>query len=112
VLAQLPREASVNAPDTIRGLAEAMREAGIKPELEVFDSGMAYLACELLDRGILEAPFYANVILGGPNTAPARAGELAHLSSNRCPRERSGLPVGWEPSSSRQTVWPSSWEAM
>ena len=73
------REAIVNAPDTIVALAERMRERGIRPELEVFDSGMAYLAHELLDRGVLETPLYANLLLGSPNTAPATAGDLAHL---------------------------------
>ena len=71
--------ASVNAPDTIVALAERMAERGIKPELEIFDSGMAYLAAELLDRGTLQAPLYANLLLGSGNTAPATAGALAHL---------------------------------
>ena len=44
-------QASVNAPDVIDGLARAMAERGIRPELEVFDTGMAYLAHELLHRG-------------------------------------------------------------
>ena len=34
------RQASVNAPDTIRALAERMAERGVKPELEAFDLGM------------------------------------------------------------------------
>jgi len=72
-------QASVNAPATIIALAERMRERGIKPELEVFDSGMAYLAAELLHRGVLEPPLYANLLLGGPNTAPATARQLAAL---------------------------------
>ena len=45
--------ASVNAPDMIVALAERMTERGIAPELEVFDTGMAYLAAELEDRGVL-----------------------------------------------------------
>jgi uncharacterized protein (DUF849 family) len=75
------RSASVNAPDMIVALAERMAERGIRPELEVFDSGMAYLAHELLAEGTLEAPLYANILLGGPNTAPATAGDLAHLAA-------------------------------
>jgi 3-keto-5-aminohexanoate cleavage enzyme len=71
---------SVNSLATIRALAERMRERGIKPELEVFDTGMAYLATRLADEGLLgEPPLYANVLLGGPNTAPARAETLAQL---------------------------------
>lgn len=73
--------ASVNDPDTIRRLLDRMGEAGIKPELEIFDSGMAYLAADLLDRGLLSAPLYANVILGSLGTAPARAADLAHLTA-------------------------------
>ncbi len=70
---------SVNSLEMIRALAQRMRERGIKPELEVFDTGMAYLASKLCDEGCLEAPLYANVLLGGPNTAPARAETLAQL---------------------------------
>jgi uncharacterized protein (DUF849 family) len=72
--------AVVNAPDTIVRLAARMRERGIRPELEIFDTGMAYLAHELLARDVLEAPLYANVMLGGPNTAPATAEALAQLT--------------------------------
>jgi 3-keto-5-aminohexanoate cleavage enzyme len=73
------REASVNAPDTIVALASRMAARGIRPELEVFDTGMAYLACELVDRGVVADPLYANVILGGPNTPPATAAALSAL---------------------------------
>jgi len=71
--------ASVNAPDTIVALAERMASRGIRPELEIFDTGMAYLASELLDRGILQPPLYANLILGSVNTAPATNRALANL---------------------------------
>jgi 3-keto-5-aminohexanoate cleavage enzyme len=72
-------QASVNPPDVIEGLARAMADRGIRPELEVFDTGMAYLAHELLHRGLVAPPLYANVLLGGPNSAPATAGALAAL---------------------------------
>jgi uncharacterized protein (DUF849 family) len=71
--------ASVNPPETIRALAERMARAGIRPELEVFDTGMAYLAHTLGAEGLLPEPMYANVLLGSPNTAPARMGDLARL---------------------------------
>ena len=71
--------ASVNAPDMIVALAERMAERGIRPELEIFDTGMAYLAAELLDRGVLRPPLYANLILGSVNTAPATNRALANL---------------------------------
>jgi uncharacterized protein (DUF849 family) len=71
--------ASTNSPQTIRALAELMAAAGIRPELEVFDSGMAYLAHTLHAEGLLQPPMYVNVLLGSANTAPARMGDLAHL---------------------------------
>ncbi len=71
---------SVNAPETIEALALAMRERGIKPELEIFDSGMAYVAEHLADRGVLEPPFYVNLMMGSLGTAPARAANLAALA--------------------------------
>lgn len=70
---------SINSPDTIKALAAMMAEAGIRPELEIFDSGMAAYAHHLADKGLLEPPFYANLMLGSINTAPATAGDLAHL---------------------------------
>jgi 3-keto-5-aminohexanoate cleavage enzyme len=71
--------ASVNSPQTIEALATRMRDAGLRPELEIFDTGMAYLAHELVESGLLKPPLYANVLLGSVNTAPATAGSLAQL---------------------------------
>lgn len=65
------RTASVNAPDTIRRLAERMRERGITPELEVFDLGMANIVRYLLDRDIIAPPLYVNVLFGNVATAQA-----------------------------------------
>lgn len=58
------QSASLNAPDTIRQLAQRMLERGIRPELEVFDVGMAHFAGVLLKEGLLQAPLYVNVLLG------------------------------------------------
>jgi 3-keto-5-aminohexanoate cleavage enzyme len=68
---------SVNAIADIEALAARMAQAEIKPELEVFDLGMAQMAQRLLDRGLLGAsPPYVNVLLGNVNTAPAHARAL------------------------------------
>ena len=70
---------SVNAPDTVAGLARRMSEAGIRPELEVFDSGMAAVASAMLSDGRIREPLYANLILGAPHTGAASVRELSHL---------------------------------
>ena len=70
------RQASVNAPDTIRGLAERMRERGIMPELEVFEPGMVSFGRHLVERGLIEPPCYVNVLLGNPGTSRLSPGSL------------------------------------
>jgi len=71
------RQASVNAPDIIRGLAERMRERGVMPELEVFEPGMVAFGRHLVDTGVLDAPCYVNVLLGNPGTSRLTPGALA-----------------------------------
>lgn len=70
---------SVNSPDMIARLAEAMREAGIRPELEAFDIGMLGRAGYLAKKGIIRPPFYFNLLLGNLGTVPATIGQLQNL---------------------------------
>lgn len=70
---------SVNAIATIEELARRMRDRGIRPELEVFDLGMAHLAHRLMRDGLVPAGAYANLLLGFPNGAPADARALVAL---------------------------------
>jgi uncharacterized protein (DUF849 family) len=73
---------SVNSAATIEALAGRMLDAGIKAELEVFDSGMASEARRLCAAGLVASPAYANLILGSHHSAPAAIAELAHLASS------------------------------
>jgi 3-keto-5-aminohexanoate cleavage enzyme len=75
------RSASVSAPDVVRGLAERMRDAGIKPELEIFDLGMARYAGYLVERGVLLEPLYANLFVGNVATAHAELSDMAAMVS-------------------------------
>jgi len=74
-----PRQASVNDPAVIRGLAEKMRERGITPELEVFDLGMVDYSKFLIDRQVLTAPLYFNLFLGSLGTLSATPFNLATM---------------------------------
>lgn len=56
--------ASINQPDIIIGLIEAMNKWGVIPELECFDPGMVNVANNFIKKGILNPPYYFNVILG------------------------------------------------
>lgn len=64
-------QASVNPPEVIEGLARRMAARRIKPELEVFEPGMVQHGRWLVERGVIEAPCYVNVLLGNPGTSPA-----------------------------------------
>lgn len=68
-------QASMNAPEMIQALARKMRDRGIKPELEAFDLGMINYAHYLIKKGLIEPPYYFNLILG--NIACAQANLLA-----------------------------------
>ncbi len=74
-----PKQASVNEPGMIRALAERMKERGIVPELEVFDLGMVDYGVYLAERGVLEPPFYFNILLGSLGTLSATPFNLATM---------------------------------
>lgn len=71
--------ASVTTIADAQELARRMQDAGIRPELELFDLGMAHLAHRLVDQGLTGAPLWANLLLGFPNSAPADARSLVTL---------------------------------
>jgi 3-keto-5-aminohexanoate cleavage enzyme len=70
------KQASVNSPQMIQDLARTMLERGIRPELEAFDLGMINYAKYLIHKGLLNPPYYFNLILG--NIACAQA-DMLHL---------------------------------
>lgn len=70
------RQASINSPKMIQDLAAKMMEKGIVAELEAFDAGMINYAHYLTKKGLLEPPFYFNLLLG--NIACAQA-DLLHV---------------------------------
>ena len=73
------KQASVNAPATIFELARLMKESGARPELEVFDLGMVNYLNYLVSKGLVEAPFYVNLIVGNIAGAQLNAAHLAAL---------------------------------
>ena len=58
------QRAFMNVPDILREMATIIREAGTKPELEVFDSGDIRLVNDFLDEGLLEAPPFFQIVMG------------------------------------------------
>lgn len=77
--------ASVNAPDTIRRLVDLMNEAGVKPELEIFDLGMIEFAKVLIKEGRLKPPYYFNILLGNIGGLQASMQHVGFVLSNLPP---------------------------
>jgi len=73
------QSASINCPTTIRKLAEHMLKKGIKPELEVFDLGMANFVSVLAKEGLITPPYYINVLLGNISGAQTSMLELSAI---------------------------------
>ena len=68
------QQASINSPQMIQDLAKKMAVYGVCAELECFDLGMINYGKYLIKKGILEGPFYWNLIFG--NIAGFQAKEI------------------------------------
>jgi len=61
----------LNTPDHVTAMADRIRAAGVKPELEVFDLGGIRQAKELIAKGHVEKPYMFQICLGIPWAAEA-----------------------------------------
>ena len=68
-----------NPPDGVRRLATRMAELGIRPELELYDSGHVELALALISEGLIESPVTCSLVLGVKGGMGANARNLLHL---------------------------------
>ena len=69
-----------NSFDTIIEFCTAMRELGIKPEHECFDSGHIANLDPLLDMGLLEEPLQISCVMGVTGGIRPNAKNLAHMA--------------------------------
>jgi 3-keto-5-aminohexanoate cleavage enzyme len=65
--------------------AERMREAGVKPEIEVFNQGHVPEFEHLIEESLLDAPYWATVILGMQTGAPPHPRNLVNFVDNLLP---------------------------
>jgi uncharacterized protein (DUF849 family) len=73
-----------NTPGMLRAMAARVRELGVRPELEVFDTGHLVLVHELIAEGLIEDPALIQLCMGIPYGAPDDVGTLMALV-NRLP---------------------------
>src|SRR3954449_11105377 len=69
-----------NSFDTIIEFLEVMRELGIRPEHECFDSGHVANLDPLIDMGLLDEPLQISCVMGVTGGIRPTAKNLAHMS--------------------------------
>ena len=74
----------VNTPGMLRAMAARVRELGVRPELEVFDTGHLVFVHELIRDGLIDDPPMIQLCTGIPYGAPDDLGTLNALV-NRLP---------------------------
>lgn len=73
-----PTEPSINSPSMIESLAKRMGEKGIRPELEIFETGMINYATYLMRKSFFSNPLYMNLFFGLLGTMPGRFVDIVH----------------------------------
>ena len=69
----------VNTPAMLRAMAGRIRELGVRPELEVFDTGHLVMVKDLIRDGLIDDPPLIQLCMGIPYGAPDDPGTLLAL---------------------------------
>lgn len=88
-------EAVINTPTNVSRMAEIILDSGVRPELELFDTGDIRLALDLLAGGVLRAPAMASVVTGIKYGLPSTPEAMA-LAARMLPADAqwTGFGVG------------------
>ncbi len=85
----------VNTPEHLEKMAKAVRQAGVKPELEVFDTGHLRLAKRMVEDGILDQPAMFQICLGIPWGAEQTSETMLFMRSQLPPGAQwAGFGIG------------------
>lgn len=60
----------LNTPDALRAMAKKVKTLGVRPELEVFDTGHLVFVNEMVKQGYLDDPVMIQLCMGIPYGAP------------------------------------------
>lgn len=77
----------VNSPAMLQASAAHVQSLGVRPEIEVFDTGHLLLAKWLKDQGLIDDPVVVQLCMGIPWGAPDDVGTLMSMVKN--------LPPDW-----------------
>jgi len=76
-----------NTPAMLKAMAGEVQALGVRPEIEIFDTGHLVLAKWLVEQGLIDAPVLVQLCMGIPWGAPDDIGTLQALVAN--------LPPDW-----------------
>jgi uncharacterized protein (DUF849 family) len=76
-----------NTPGMLRAMAARIQAAGVKPEIEVFDTGHLVLAKQLVKEGLIDDPVMIQLCMGIPYGAPDDPNTMMAMVNN--------VPQGW-----------------
>ena len=74
-------EVFMNLPTDMETFASAMQKNGVKPEFEIFDSGMLTALQRWIKKGIVSGPVHCDFVLGVPGAMAGNAESLMFLRS-------------------------------
>jgi 3-keto-5-aminohexanoate cleavage enzyme len=77
-----PNQVYSNSFEVVERLAEVMKEANTKPEMEIFEAGMIENALALVAKKLVEPPLHFDFVLGSRGSQPATARQLVFLSES------------------------------
>jgi uncharacterized protein (DUF849 family) len=75
-----------NTPGMLRAMARRVRSFGVRPELEVFDTGHLVLVNELVREGLIDDPPLVQLCMGIPYGAPDDPATLLAMTARLPPK--------------------------
>jgi len=76
-----------NTPGMLRAMAKIIQGLGVRPEIEVFDSGHLWFAKQLREEGLIDDPVLVQLCMGVPWGAPDDLNTLMAMVNN--------IPADW-----------------
>ncbi len=76
-----------NTPGMLRAMGQMMTDLGVRPEIEVFETGHLWFAKQLVEEGIIEEPVMIQMCMGIPWGAPDDLNTFMAMVNN--------TPPGW-----------------
>ena len=74
-----------NTPGMLRAMGQMMTDLGVRPEIEVFETGHLWFAKQLVEEGIIEDPVMIQMCMGIPWGAPDDLNTFMAMVNNTPP---------------------------